>query len=219
MGKSDFSPADVSNVVETLRPSIAKRRRLLLLSSPCRIHVEKRISHFIGKRCTKYAFLLLQHCGRARGWCNDAKKRLWGERTQNSICTDQITQGSIVLDHCVCFFFESLCLICKCSFPDPPEVSIELGSKLNAVDIREGDDVYFECTIDAFPSAERIFWKKDVSNSNQFIGAGITITTVAFTVKPWWIAKSTPLLAYQDLPFQQDRPGLVFFSNGLCFEK
>ena len=48
--------------------------------------------------------------------------------------------------------------------PDPPEVSIELGSKLNAVDIREGDDVYFECTIDAFPLAERISWKKDVSN-------------------------------------------------------
>ena len=46
---------------------------------------------------------------------------------------------------------------------DPPEVSIELGSKLNAVDIREGDDVYFECTIDAFPQAERVFWKKDVS--------------------------------------------------------
>ena len=38
-----------------------------------------------------------------------------------------------------------------------------MGSKLNAVDIREGDDVYFECTIDAFPAAERISWKKDVS--------------------------------------------------------
>ena len=50
------------------------------------------------------------------------------------------------------------------SISDPPEVSIELGSKLNAVDIREGDDVYFECTIDAFPLAERISWKKDVSN-------------------------------------------------------
>ena len=48
-------------------------------------------------------------------------------------------------------------------FADPPEVSIQLGSKLNAVDIREGDDVYFECTIDAFPAAERISWKKDVS--------------------------------------------------------
>ena len=52
------------------------------------------------------------------------------------------------------------------SFSDPPEVSVELGSKLNAVDIREGDDVYFECTIDAFPSAERISWKKDVSRTH-----------------------------------------------------
>ena len=43
---------------------------------------------------------------------------------------------------------------------------MELGSKLNAVDIREGDDVYFECTIDAFPSAERISWKKDVSRTH-----------------------------------------------------
>ena len=52
-------------------------------------------------------------------------------------------------------------------FADPPEVSIQLGSKLNAVDIREGDDVYFECTIDAFPAAERISWKKDVSKPLQ----------------------------------------------------
>ena len=52
-------------------------------------------------------------------------------------------------------------------FSDPPEVSVELGSKLNAVDIREGDDVYFECSIDAFPSADRISWKKDVSFLNK----------------------------------------------------
>ena len=52
-------------------------------------------------------------------------------------------------------------------FSDPPEVSVELGSKLNAVDIREGDDVYFECSIDAFPSADRISWKKDVSFANK----------------------------------------------------
>ena len=52
-------------------------------------------------------------------------------------------------------------------------MSIQLGSKLNAVDIREGDDVYFECTIDAYPKADRIFWKKDVSN--KLLGLSLTL--------------------------------------------
>ena len=36
---------------------------------------------------------------------------------------------------------------------------------MKALDIKEGDDVYFECSIEAYPEAERITWKKDVSFS------------------------------------------------------
>ena len=51
---------------------------------------------------------------------------------------------------------------------DPPEVSVALGSKMKALDIKEGDDVYFECSIEAYPEAERITWKKDVSMRFNF---------------------------------------------------
>ena len=57
-------------------------------------------------------------------------------------------------------------------------MSVELGSKLNAVDIREGDDVYFECSIDAFPSADRISWKKDVSFLNKSLNFWFLISPV-----------------------------------------
>lgn len=65
----------------------------------------------------------------------------------------------------------------------PPEVSIELGSKLNAVDIREGDDVYFECTIDAFPLAERISWKKDNETLSPNEEEGILINEFSLVLQ------------------------------------
>ena len=49
------------------------------------------------------------------------------------------------------------------NFSDPPVVSLTLGSKLDASDIKEGDDVYFECKIKSHPKAQKVSWKKDVS--------------------------------------------------------
>ena len=46
--------------------------------------------------------------------------------------------------------------------PDPPVVSLTLGSKLDASDIKEGDDVYFECKIKSHPKVQKVTWKKDV---------------------------------------------------------
>ncbi|CRK87505.1 CLUMA_CG001306, isoform A [Clunio marinus] len=40
----------------------------------------------------------------------------------------------------------------------PPVISLQLGSKLQAGDIKEGDDVYFECKIDANPKFRRLTW-------------------------------------------------------------
>jgi len=48
---------------------------------------------------------------------------------------------------------------------DPPVVSLTLGSKLDAADIKEGDDVYFECKIKSHPKVQKVMWKKDVSFS------------------------------------------------------
>ena len=49
-------------------------------------------------------------------------------------------------------------------FTDPPVVSLSLGSNLEAGDIKEGDDVYFECKVTAKPPAFKIDWKYNVSN-------------------------------------------------------
>lgn len=44
-----------------------------------------------------------------------------------------------------------------------PRISLGLGTNLNADDIEEGDDVYFECKVHANPAAYKVVWKHDVS--------------------------------------------------------
>lgn len=50
-----------------------------------------------------------------------------------------------------------------------PVVTLKLGSTLNPDDIKEGDDVYFECNVRANPKAYRLAWYHDVSNTFSFI--------------------------------------------------
>ena len=52
---------------------------------------------------------------------------------------------------------------------DPPQVTLSLGSTLNPDDIKEGDDVYFECHIKANPKEHRITWSHDVSTCYYFV--------------------------------------------------
>ncbi|KAF6216306.1 hypothetical protein GE061_000646 [Apolygus lucorum] len=40
-----------------------------------------------------------------------------------------------------------------------PRLKLELGSKMNPEDIEDGDDVYFECKVDANPPAYKVTWK------------------------------------------------------------
>jgi len=42
-------------------------------------------------------------------------------------------------------------------------VSLRLGANLDADAIKEGDDVYFECSIRANPDAVRLHWTHEVS--------------------------------------------------------
>ncbi len=47
--------------------------------------------------------------------------------------------------------------------PDPPMVSLRLGSTLIVDDIKEGDDLYMECQIQANPKFSKMYWMHDVS--------------------------------------------------------
>ncbi|EDS42690.1 conserved hypothetical protein [Culex quinquefasciatus] len=44
---------------------------------------------------------------------------------------------------------------------DPPIVSLRLGSTLSADDIKDGDDVYFECHVQANPPWRKLHWLHD----------------------------------------------------------
>ncbi|XP_050293080.1 hemicentin-1 isoform X2 [Anthonomus grandis grandis] len=59
----------------------------------------------------------------------------------------------------------------------PPQVVLHLGSTLNAADIKEGDDVYFECNIKANPKQHKITWYHNGLMVNQNMSSGIIIST------------------------------------------
>lgn len=65
--------------------------------------------------------------------------------------------------HCKCSDGEKLqSRVNSFSLPDPPAVTLRMGSNLNAKNIKEGDDAYFECHVQANPKA-KITWFQNVS--------------------------------------------------------
>lgn len=54
------------------------------------------------------------------------------------------------------------------SFSDPPIVTLRLGSTLSD-NIKEGDDVYFECLAVANPQWRKLYWLHDVSKKKIYI--------------------------------------------------
>lgn len=46
---------------------------------------------------------------------------------------------------------------------DTPVVKLKMGSSLNPDDIKEGDDVYFECHILSNPKPYKMAWYHEVS--------------------------------------------------------
>ncbi|XP_053968368.1 uncharacterized protein LOC128869772 [Anastrepha ludens] len=59
----------------------------------------------------------------------------------------------------------------------PPQVTLSLGSTLKPDDIKEGDDVYFECHIKANPKEHRITWSHDGIPVTQNVSWGVIIST------------------------------------------
>ena len=62
----------------------------------------------------------------------------------------------------------ALCVDC---WTDRPRVQLSLGSSLQAANIKEGDDVYFDCRSSALPPVTRLEWFHNVSSSLRLLPA------------------------------------------------
>ncbi|KAL0839863.1 hypothetical protein ABMA28_016487 [Loxostege sticticalis] len=57
-----------------------------------------------------------------------------------------------------------------------PVATIKLGAKMNPNDIEEGDDVYFECSVDANPPAYKVIWEHNGILLQHNPSGGIILT-------------------------------------------
>ncbi|XP_012276028.1 hemicentin-2 [Orussus abietinus] len=65
----------------------------------------------------------------------------------------------------------------------PPKVQLHLGSTLNAENIKESDDVYFECKVRANPEHHKITWKHNGALLTQNNSAGIIMSTQSLVLQ------------------------------------
>lgn len=49
----------------------------------------------------------------------------------------------------------------------PPIAKLYLGQTLNPDSIKEGDDAYFECSIESNPDTTKLIWKHGVNYNNR----------------------------------------------------
>ncbi|XP_063622419.1 neural cell adhesion molecule 2-like [Cydia splendana] len=71
----------------------------------------------------------------------------------------------------------------KMSVVYKPVLAMSLGSTLNANDIKEGDDVYFECNIRANPKEHRISWFHNDQQINQNMSSGVIFSTKSLVLQ------------------------------------
>ncbi|CAG5056796.1 unnamed protein product [Parnassius apollo] len=64
-----------------------------------------------------------------------------------------------------------------------PVLTMSLGSTLNPNDIKEGDDVYFECNIKANPKEHRISWYHNDQQVIQNMSSGVFISTKSLVLQ------------------------------------
>ena len=60
---------------------------------------------------------------------------------------------------------------------DAPEVELRLGSSLRYDDIKEGNDVYFECLVRSNPRVSSVDWFHDVSKIGIQKSTGLLVYT------------------------------------------
>ncbi|CAD0203702.1 unnamed protein product [Chrysodeixis includens] len=64
-----------------------------------------------------------------------------------------------------------------------PIVDLKMGSNLNPDEIKEGDDVYFECTVKANPKTHRLVWFHDNSEIYHNEAAGIILSAQSLVLQ------------------------------------
>ncbi|KAJ0173851.1 hypothetical protein K1T71_011000 [Dendrolimus kikuchii] len=64
-----------------------------------------------------------------------------------------------------------------------PVVDLKMGSNLNPDEIKEGDDVYFECTVKANPKTHRLLWFHDNTEIYHNDGAGIILSAQSLVLQ------------------------------------
>lgn len=64
-----------------------------------------------------------------------------------------------------------------------PKVQLSFGSQLEASNIKEGNDVYFECKVKSHPRYYKITWKKNGSSLHHDVSSGIIISNQSLVVQ------------------------------------
>lgn len=65
----------------------------------------------------------------------------------------------------------------------PPLVSLHFGNSLNPTNIKEGDDVYFECKVRSNPVQHKILWFHDGNLVTQNMSSGIIISSESLVLQ------------------------------------
>merc|ERR1719150_2424888 len=64
-----------------------------------------------------------------------------------------------------------------------PKVQLSFGSQLEASNIKEGNDVYFECKVKSHPRYYKITWKRNGEALSHDVGSGIIISNQSLVVQ------------------------------------
>ncbi|CAH0400396.1 unnamed protein product [Chilo suppressalis] len=64
-----------------------------------------------------------------------------------------------------------------------PVVDLRMGSSLNPDEIKEGDDVYFECSVKANPKTHRLVWFHDNNEIFHNEGAGVILSAQSLVLQ------------------------------------
>ncbi|XP_040153573.1 hemicentin-1 isoform X1 [Anopheles arabiensis] len=64
-----------------------------------------------------------------------------------------------------------------------PTLKLELGINMNPEDIEEGDDVYFECKVNANPSAYKVVWKHNDKVVQHNSKSGVIMSSTALALQ------------------------------------
>lgn len=64
-----------------------------------------------------------------------------------------------------------------------PKVQLSFGSQLQASNIKEGNDVYFECKVKSHPRHYKITWKRNGETLYHDVGSGIIISNQSLVVQ------------------------------------